>query len=1062
MKICPSCHEGVLQASELCPSCSTSLGDTHPVSGTQLAGMVIDQKYRLTNFIQEGGMAWIYRGEQQSLGRPVAIKLMKPTASTSARRSKRFIREATTAARLLSPHIVLIIDTGITAYGLHYIVSEYVEGINLGQLIASNGPLPLPRAVCILNQIFAGVEHAHSHGVIHRDLKPDNIMITRQASHAELVKVLDFGVAWVGDQGGSRLTVSGEIVGTPAYMAPEQIRSRLVGAWTDIYALGVIIYEMLTGMLPFEARTVESTLKKHLFEAPPSILDVVSVEQMPAPAAEAVQTAMSKNHRERFGSVTEMRDALFGAIPQVEDWLASSSTTGQHLRFPLEYSARARSVATRSHQQLISDSGELLDAEGPVTWDGGPDPQRARASSASGVPETWLVGRDRELTQLLDFSHGEITALELVAPAGRGKSALLCEANRLMQAWGVRVLQTGRDPRHTRSPWYPVRQLVCQALRLPLRPTADSLREVTLQAPLVPEDLSGLLTLFNLSPAAEGLAEVRFREAICSALRCLGCGDRVLEPVCLVIDDADDLDSASRRFVVALRQAVAEGEGVRLLTAARSRLPGSGAQELRLEQLGRDAVEELLARRLEDDSLPPKDLVDSLLELTAGDPLFLVQAMHLLDEGQQLPESPASFKELVRLRLASLPRVALHVLRVLCLLGDTAPRELVRAVLERQPEEPADSEKVEQAMNQLEQGGWVERVQGEDLTVCHSRVAEVVHAAMDTEEHQRLHQHIYDELQERDEDLLHAALHAGEFDLGQEGLQIHERAGDMVRRWLDDEAAGLIHYRRALHVARWELAPDVDGDAFFELSLKLAGTLLRAGHLVAAEEGLKGATDFLQKASPAQDARLLVALGQVRAAASREKEATARFAQVIERGHRNRDDEALITAYRELGELVMETQGPAAALELYSDGARKARGAGRWRLLLQLARLQGSRSDPEQAVASAREALGLAWAQNAEEGQARIESSLGQLLRGAGNPREGAEHLAAATVAFLAMGDRRRTAQNLLLLADPAKGGRPSEQLALKALALARQVRWPEGQQWARKLRGGDAHRTRR
>ena len=1061
MKICPSCDEGVIEASVRCPTCDEQLSETNPVPGTALDGMVIDGKYRLGEFLQEGGMAWVYRGEQFSLERQVAVKLMKPVARASRRRSERFIREATTAARLLHPHVVLIIDTGITRGGLHYIVSEYLEGVSLGQLIHTDGALPLPRAISLLNQIFTGVEQAHDHGVIHRDLKPDNIMITRLHQQRELVKVLDFGIAWVGeDQNAERLTAANELVGTPAYMAPEQIRGKPVGAWTDIYALGLMIHEMLTGKLPLEADTVQSTLKLQLSEPPPSILDVSDVE-LPPQAAEAVLRALAKDPTERFASVAEMRDAFFGALPQANEWLAGCTTCNDHHRRPLEHSGHHARVTGGQHDQERGRIKPRRAADVPSTVIARPSKLIGRLRGETGqspdsgnhetAVETWLVGRQQELDLLLEFVQGANTHLELVAPPGSGRSVLLAEAARALRDRGVRVLQAGSDPQLTRAPWYPVRQLVCQALELPHRPTAEELQAACLRSPLAPEDLPGLLALFGLCEPAEDLAQMRFREVIFSALRGVGLGQPVGQPLCLVIDDADELDSPSSRFVVALAQAVAEQQQVTLLTASRVHLAGVEAGQLEPTPMGPAEVRQLLERRRSLRSpAQPEELERGLVELCHGEPLMLDQAVRLLEEGGELPRSAGTLKALVRRRVALLSDAAHHALWVACMLGDAAPLQQLRSLLSFRHDLFGVKGELERALQELADSGWAV-IHGEQLTVCHHVVAEVIRGEPGTGDRELLLRQILDQLEGQQDQLLVRARFAAELHLGADGMRLHERAGDLVCGWLDDEGAGLIHYPRALHVARWELAPALDGEHFFELSLKLAHALRRAGHLLGAEEALAGAMDFVE-ASAAHKARCQTALGQVQAAASRPAEAVELLRQVIGAPPPGLPPETLPAAYLELAWLRWDADDPTAAEQLLARGAREVHSGQRWRLLLELARARGE-AGVDSGVETAREALVAARKSGSAVGQARAQALLGLLLGSAGERHASEDCLAAAAVSFLALGDRRETARNLLLRSEQA-GDRDLSQLPLRALALSQQARWPVGQHWAESRRG--------
>jgi serine/threonine-protein kinase len=211
--------------------------------------------------IGEGGMATVYGARHKLIERRCAVKIMNSTFANNEIVRERFRREAKAAQRLAHPNIIEIFDQGETGDGSMYLVMERLEGETLADLL-ERGPVPLDRALPILIQIARALARAHDLGVIHRDLKPENIFLARQEDGSEQVKLLDFGIAR--SMQDSRLTGSGEVFGTPQYMAPERITTIDAGPAADLYAVGVMLYEMLTGALPFEAHDVASFFVKHL------------------------------------------------------------------------------------------------------------------------------------------------------------------------------------------------------------------------------------------------------------------------------------------------------------------------------------------------------------------------------------------------------------------------------------------------------------------------------------------------------------------------------------------------------------------------------------------------------------------------------------------------------------------------------------------------------------------------------------------------------------------------------------------------------------------------------
>jgi len=263
MKACPQCHIRYPTDSVFCFLDGAALDAIRdPLIGTTLAG-----RYLVEDVIGEGGMATVYRARHKLVDRPCAVKVMNPALASDPTTRERFRREAKSAQTLAHPNVIEIFDQGETPEGTTYIVMELLAGQTLAGLIDA-GPVPLPRALPVMIQISRGIARAHDLGVVHRDLKPENIFIVRRPFDGrDLVKILDFGIAK--SRGDTRLTNAGELFGTPQYLAPERITGGAAGPSVDLYALGVLFFEMATGQLPFEASDPTTFLIKHMKERPP-------------------------------------------------------------------------------------------------------------------------------------------------------------------------------------------------------------------------------------------------------------------------------------------------------------------------------------------------------------------------------------------------------------------------------------------------------------------------------------------------------------------------------------------------------------------------------------------------------------------------------------------------------------------------------------------------------------------------------------------------------------------------------------------------------------------------
>ena len=260
--------------------------------------------FRILECLGSGGAGMIWKAEDVSLGRIVALKALRPELAADGEMAERFRVEARTLARLAHPNIASLHSLIEDEDGL-FLVLEYVEGSTLSALLATSGPLPFESAFALFHQALDGVGHAHEAGVVHRDLKPANLMVDARGR----VKVMDFGIARIA--GAARTTHHGKLVGTPEYMSPEQVRGEDATIRSDIYSLGIVLYEMLTGRTPFRATSTFDLMRAQLEDAPedPQALR----PDLDARIAKALLRALAKQPALRFGSTRELHDCLVDA-----------------------------------------------------------------------------------------------------------------------------------------------------------------------------------------------------------------------------------------------------------------------------------------------------------------------------------------------------------------------------------------------------------------------------------------------------------------------------------------------------------------------------------------------------------------------------------------------------------------------------------------------------------------------------------------------------------------------------------------------------------------------------
>jgi tRNA A-37 threonylcarbamoyl transferase component Bud32 len=312
---CPSCQKAVEGNPPFCPSCGAPLPAAPPPD--PLIGRTLAGKVRILQLLGEGGMGAVYVGEQ-AVGtgvRKVAVKTLHQHLSRDEKIRERFMREAGTLAGLDHPNTVRVFDFGTSDDGVLFMVMEFVQGRSIADALEKDGPMKPDRVETILSQIGGSLAEAHAQGIIHRDLKPDNVVLTDRAGQKDFVKVLDFGIAkrsTAADSSEKKLTQQGMVLGTPPYMSPEQFTGQALDARSDIYSLAVMAYEMLTGQLPFDAKSAFEWATLHMTAAPKPIEAAPNGSLLPEHERAAIMRALAKDPAQRFATVDEFVDRFSG------------------------------------------------------------------------------------------------------------------------------------------------------------------------------------------------------------------------------------------------------------------------------------------------------------------------------------------------------------------------------------------------------------------------------------------------------------------------------------------------------------------------------------------------------------------------------------------------------------------------------------------------------------------------------------------------------------------------------------------------------------------------------
>jgi len=330
--LCPECGAKNLPHATVCAGCDEALPRDEDDAPDPLIGRVLGEKYELEAIIGEGSMGCVYAATQHPIEKEVAVKVLHQHVAADPKVAKRFHREARAASRLSHPNSLQIFDFGREDDGTLYIAMELLDGPDLLEVIDEESPLTPRRIVDIISQTLLALEEAHDVGVIHRDLKPENIMVVEDHQGQERVKVCDFGIAKLVEAEGSAITVTGFVCGTPEYMAPEQARGDELDARADLYGIGCVLYQLITGEPPFKAASALGTITKHLTEKAVRPRDKVPERHVPRALERVTMKAIAKNRDNRYPDAAAMRLALRDALEEIEE--IADDPLGTHERDP--------------------------------------------------------------------------------------------------------------------------------------------------------------------------------------------------------------------------------------------------------------------------------------------------------------------------------------------------------------------------------------------------------------------------------------------------------------------------------------------------------------------------------------------------------------------------------------------------------------------------------------------------------------------------------------------------------------------------------------------------------
>ncbi|MGD0527576.1 MAG: protein kinase [Polyangiaceae bacterium] len=846
MRSCPQCSSACDEAHKFCPSCGFPVGKVAVSPDDPLVGRSLPGGYLILELVGIGGMGRVYRAEQTTLGRTVAVKIIHPHLVGEENAAARFITEARAASRLNHPHSVGIIDFGKSPDGLLYLVMEFLRGRDLARVIYEDGPLPFRRIVDVLRQTLQALAEAHSESIIHRDLKPENIILEPVRSGGDFVKVVDFGLAKIrADSTQPSITSPGIVCGTPEYMSPEQARGDALDGRSDLYAVGVILYQLLAGRLPFEAESPTQVVLAHLTQQPRDPREVAPERQIPAQLVDVTLKILAKEPADRYADSDALSQALADAMTAIEGRSSGRSPVGDvrcnvcgAMNPPSQkFCGECGNATTSTKLSVVPARGsqpppaftpeEIVSASRAKIEVSGLSSERARPGSLPFIDRAeelaWLEARRAEARSL--------TGARVVGDVGIGKTRLVREFLDVAAAAGDVVVQTAPDPAWAEVGYWALRRAIVQLAALP--EAGGGPRE---WVAATPEARRGLADVFgHESPdRAAALSPDERRFAAAEALRWafVRASERARgHRVVLAVDDINSVDGASRN---AFSDTLSDPPLVPALLIATYTpgfdpgWPADVAAARMLTGLPSNEVARVITQTVRPSSA-------ALMNARSIVPLHLEQVLYFAREESGV--APAALADVIAVRVERLPADARRVLQAAAVWGDDGDDEVLMRML-------GDEVDLVEALGFLRRSGMIV-VGTTGIRTSHPLVREVTLATIPAAVKRELHAAAAVVCDERDLPIEVRALHEYWGGTAFQALLLLERVSVLASARGDHQGA-IMALRRGLELARRELFRGELDDpmrAVLIFSRKLGEALVRGGQLNDAEGVLREALD---------------------------------------------------------------------------------------------------------------------------------------------------------------------------------------------------------------------------
>jgi serine/threonine-protein kinase len=854
--VCPQCGNPCEQSHRFCPVCGFPVSELSRRSDDQLIGTTLPGGYVILELVGVGGMGRVYRAEQKALGRTVAVKIIHPHLLGDESASVRFITEARASSRLNHPNSVAVIDFGKNG-GQSYIVMEFLRGRDLARVVYEEGPLPFKRIVDVLCQVLAALSEAHHLDIIHRDLKPENIVLEPLRSGGDFVKVVDFGLAKMkAEVNLTNVTMPGIVCGTPDYMAPEQGRGDAIDARSDLYACGVILFQLLTGRLPFEAESPTQVVLMHLSLPPPDPSVVAPERDIPEGLVEVTLKALQKDASKRYQTADELAAAL------KESLSVSEGGSGRFVSPDAGVICNACRAIVPRGQKFCGDCGArvAVPTSPPPRSNAVSMPPRRRPHSSLPRLPVPFTAREEDLAWLEACRaevQGSLSAARIVGEHGVGKTRLLKEFLRSAAAAGDVIVHAGPDPWAAEVGNYTLRKAIVELAGLPSN--GGSQADWTAATPEARRGLGDLFGSTNTfretrlhlwaKPPAGSLSPEDRRFIAAEALRWAitrAAQNARKNRVILAIDDLHAVDGSSR---TAFADVIAEPPLAAMLILA-THIPGFDPDWAGLEHnlLGLPTA---VAASLVKGVSPANNPVLAKNGQKPSDParpgtvhpLYIEQLIRFNLEGGSDP--PPRMADLIALRIERLPLEARRTLQALAVIGNVADHGSLRYLL-------PEIQSFEELVSTLVVAGLIEE-RASGISTTHPLVRDVILAGIPAAVRRELHAkaHLDENGDPRPLPVEVRALHAYHAQSSFEALLLLEQVADRAAS-RGDPAGCVLALRRGLDLARREIFRGELEDpmhAVLIFSHKLGEALARAGDLTDAEGVLREALDLADPSS---------------------------------------------------------------------------------------------------------------------------------------------------------------------------------------------------------------------